>query len=511
MEDICPEVSINSKKQKISIALLLVKQLRSLTLLSVGGCKITDQGADMIAAVLLQTVSLETLDVSNTTLNVAKAQKINNALKALTSLKSLKISNNDISDKAADGIATVILNNPLLEKLNISHNNLSSAGVLQITNALLVFKNIKMLDISKNYVTSDNIEKLSTALSECPFIQELNLSQNLLMLNGVLKIVQSFRHHHHLQTLDLSNNAISFSSACEFIVDVILSVNQELVYLNVSGRNIRPRFIEDYLSPPNSDKNTERFKLQNLYLLQHASLNTVDIQTKFIKAQAGLCPISEEDIISYFVDHAGGVFYNQYHNFTLLVLPGAVSQGDCVEIQTTASHFGPYKIPDGFYPISSFFWINVNVNYKFAIPVYVIMNHHAKVRNLEDIDHLFVLQTNDVSFVNGKKLSMTVVPKEFKFYFDYEIGYCVLATDHFCSFCSAKNDKHIPEYLEAHDYYYEDTSDGSYIAEVCFCPSNSECKKVTSWYIFMSVSLLLCNNFTFLFSIKGKYCTYIAA
>ena len=501
MEDICPEVSINSKKQKISIALLLIKQLRSLTILRVSGCKITDQGADMIAGVLLQTVSLETLDVSNTTLNVAKAQKINNALKSLTSLKSLKINDNDISDKAAGSIATVILNNPLLEKLNLSHNKLSSAGVLQITNALLVFKNIKMLDISKNSVTSDNIEKLSAALSECPLIQELNLSQNLLMLNGVLKIVQSFRHHHHLQTLDLSNNAISFSSACEFIVDVILSVNQELVYLNVSGRNIRPRFIEDYLSPPNSEKNSDRFVLQYLHLLQHASLNAADIQTKFIKPQPGLCPISEEDVISYYVDHVGGVCYNQYHNFVLVIPPGAVSVGDCIEIQTTASHFGPYKIPYGFYPISSFYWINVNVDYKFAIPVYVIMSHHAKIRNLEDIDHLFVLQTNACDpFTNGKKLPMNVVPKELKFYFDYEIGYCVLATDHFCSFCSAKSDKHIPEYLVAHDYYYDDISDGSYIAEVCFCPSNSECKKVSS---FMSVSLLLCNNLTCLFSIKS--------
>ena len=63
-------------------------------------------------------------------------------------------------------------------------------------------------------------------------------------------------------------------------------------------------------------------------------------------------------------------------------------------------------------------------------------------------------------------------------YFDMEISYCVLATDHFCSYCQAKSVKHIPERLLACYCTYE-SPDGSLVAEVCFCPSNSECKKVT--------------------------------
>ena len=468
---------IRSKREtSINTAALLLEQLKLLTTLNVSGCRITDQGADMIAAVLLQTASLETLDVSNTTLNVTKAQKINNVLKSLTSLKSLKINNNDISDEAADSIAAVILNNPFLEKLNLSHNKLSSAGALQIANALLVSKSIKMINISNNFISSDNIEKLSEDLSKCCILQELDLSYNFLMFNNVMTIAQHFRQHPTLQILDLSNNTASFSSACEFIVDIILSVNHKLVNLNVSGRNTRPRFIEDYLSPPNSDKFINRFTLQNLHLLQHASLNTVDSRTKFIKARAELCPISGDDIISYFVDHNGGVFYNQYHNFAVVVPPGAVSRGECVEIQATANHFGPYEIPDDFYPISSFFWLSAD--YTFKVPVYIIMSHYAKIRSLEDIDHLYVLQTSVCnSITNGNTLKMNKVSGGV--YFDYKTGYCVLATDHFCSYCQAKDDQHIPEYLVASYCTYDDnTSSESYIAEVCFCPSNSECKKV---------------------------------
>ena len=88
--------------------------------------------------------------------------------------------------------------------------------------------------------------------------------------------------------------------------------------------------------------------LQNISSLQHSPLN---IQTNFI-AVTEICPVFSNDIISYHVDHRGGAFYNQSHNFAIVIPPGAVAQGDCVEIQGTANYFGPYVIPDGFCPIS---------------------------------------------------------------------------------------------------------------------------------------------------------------
>ena len=476
-EDICSEVSVRSKRQTTSTAVLLVKQLKLLTTLDISGYKISNKGANMIAVLLMKATSLKVFDVSNSTLNTEKAITINNSLKSLSSLKILIANNNDICDKVANSTAAVIQNNPLLEKLNISHNWLTSVGLLQIAKALLLAsKHIKIFDISNNFIASDNVEMIFTALSNCSTLEELYVSHNLLTFNSVLIIAQCFRHHPTLHTLDLSKNITTFSSACEFIVDIILSVNRKLLNLNVCGRNIRPRFVDDYLSPPNSEKVLNCFALQNLYLLQPASLNTINIQTKIIKAQTESCPLSDENIISYYVDHTGGVFYNQYHNCTLVIPPNAVSQGECAEIQVTASYYGPYEIPDGFYPVSSFFWISAD--YTFKASVYIILNHYAKIRSLEDISHLYVLQTSACdSVTNGKKLEMKTVPD--RVYFDCEIGYCVLATRHFCSYCQAKDDKHIPEYLVASYYTYDDDiSSESYVAEVCFCPSNSECKKV---------------------------------
>ena len=243
--------------------------------------------------------------------------------------------------------------------------------------------------------------------------------------------------------------------------------------MNVCGRTIRPRFIEDYLSPPNSENNFNRFSLQTLYLLQHSSLCISDTQTNFIKV-AETCPVSGSDVISYYVDHIGGVFYNQYHNFAIVIPPDAVLQRDCVEIQATASYFAPYIIPDGLHPISSNFW--VSANYEFKAPVYLIMNHYAKIRSLEDVSNLHVLHkcTNVVS----DDLMMSKMDDGV--YFDCEVGYCVLATNHFCTYCDVKADKHIPEYLLACYYTYDESTSDQHIAEVCFCPSNYNCKKVLS-------------------------------
>ena len=432
----------------------------------------------MIAAVLLEMVSLAKLDLSNTVLNSVKATKIVSALKNISSLKVFSSNNNDIDDGAADSIAVAVSNNSLLEKVNLSHNKLSYTGILNIVKALP--ENIRAVDISNNLIASYNIKDLATALSKWPLLQEFNISQNLLSLTNVLTIAKIFRYHPTLETLDMSSNSTSFSSACEFIVDVILSVNQALVNLNVCGRNIRPRFIQDYLSPPSSENDSNKFTLQSLYSLQHSSL---DINTNFIKV-AEVCPIHSDDIMSYYVDHLGGVFYNKYHSFVIVIPPGAVSQGDCVEIQGTANYFGPYIIPDGFYPISSHYW--VSANYTFKAPVYFIMNHYAKIRSLEDIGKLYVLHkcAQDPNVNEGTEMS-TISDGV---YFDNQIGYCVLATDHFCSYCQAKGDKHIPEYLLACYCTYDDPSTGSPIAEVSFCPSSSECRQVC--YILQCIAIM---------------------
>ena len=178
-------------------------------------------------------------------------------------------------------------------------------------------------------------------------------------------------------------------------IDVILSFNVMLKILNVCGRNIRPRFKDDcMLSPLPCDENSNRFVLQNLYCIKHVLTNRFNQEvsyapTKYIRATE-TCPIPNERKIFYYADCNGGTFYNQEYDFAIVIPPGAISQEDCIEIQASVSRFVSHELPDGYYPISSYSWLNAQ--YTFKTPVYLIMRHYAIIEKLEDIDQLCVLQ-----------------------------------------------------------------------------------------------------------------------
>ena len=477
MEIICPETSLSSKKQETDMAELISKGLSLLTKLDLDGCNVTDQGADVVAEVLLNTTSLKVFSIANAKLNTTLTIKIFTALEKTTLLQILRFNNNNIDGEAADSIAAVISNNHLLEQLNISYNQFSASGLSPVIRTLSVSKNIKMLDISSNfnnYNSSDEIEYISTTLAKCLALQGLNISNNSLTFANVLKIAQAFRNHPSLEILDISNNITSYFMECEFVMDIILSVNHLLTNVNVCGRNIRPRFNDDCLFfPLNCHESSSRFILQNLYFWQYSLFNRhKKVMSPSTQAQSDFkenCSISSEDVVFYNVDHNGGTFYNQDHDFAIVVPPGAVSQGDNVRIQATASCFSQYRLPNGRYPISSCF--RISASYTFKTPVYLIMGHCAKIRSLEDVDNLCVLHTcdHDVTSEVMEEMSSGV-------YFDYDISYCVFATDHFCSICLGKKNICIPENFYAF-LYTNDTIEGQ-CANVCFCPATCDCKEV---------------------------------
>ena len=454
-----------------------------------------DNAGSMTSVAMLNSTVREVWNVSSTNLNPTMAIKILVTLQNINSLKILEINNNFIDDTAVHSIVHIISHNHLLEELDISYNKFTVSGVIRMVQALLKNKYINILDISKSFRDCDSYErtnKLAIALMQCPSLQELNVSNNLLTFTSVINIVQALKDHPCFKLFNISDNITSYFLECEFLIDIMLSVNQVVTNVNVCERNIRPRFNDAcFFFPPNCEESSSRFALQNLYFTQTVVVNkcnqgSSDAHINFIKANEE-CPISSKGIISYYVDHSGGTFYNQDHNFALVIPPGAILRGDCVEIQATASNFGPYKLPDGYYPISAYFWLSAY--YTFAIPVYLIMSHYAKQRNVGDIDNLCVLKAcvRDLTVSEGK-----LVMKEVSngVHFDYELGYCILTADHFCSFCMAKKIKLIPERFSAL-LYTSETDDSQYIAEVCFCPAISACRKVASNLILMYVVAII--------------------
>ena len=397
------------------------------------------------------------------------------------SIKFSKMNSNEMCDEIA---SATLHENVSITELNISHNKLTVFGIIEIINALSKKDTIEVLDISYNCIAPNNTDDLAVALSACTQLKILNVSHNSLTFNCVLKIAQRLRDHVNFQTLILSNNMKSFISEAEVLVDIIFSTNNSLTHLDIGGRNIRPRFTGDYLSPPpGCVENSWRFLLQNLYLSQIVSMTDLIFENTsvvtppcFIKATEE-CPILDAEIISYYVNHNGGTFYNQDHDFAIVVPPGAVLQSDgTVEIQATGSYkcFKKYQFPNGYLPVSNIFWFSAH--YTFKIPVYLIMGHYASSASLKDL-HFMQACVRDLTIIEDGKLVMKEVTDGV--YIDEKIGYCLFMTDHFCSVCLQKNNTKLPDRFSALFYTY-DVGD-NFTADLCFVPSNSDCRKVTNW------------------------------
>ena len=461
--------------------------------LNVINYNISVQGADKIVTVIPQALSLEKFVISNSKASLADLFKMIISVN-VSSLQVLRIRNSAVGDNHVNDIVAIIHNNFLLEDVNLGGNELSSIGIASIVNELSFRNRILKLDISNNRLSDGNVKIMATALHNCATLQELNLSSNLLMFSDMIRVVQAFQGHPNLRILNMENKTVLFISECEFLIDVILSINQPLQYLNVCSRDIRPRFKNGYLL---LHEKCDRFVIQNLYLSYYLLLDSISesisessptypivtsTQNTVIKVTES-CPLNTEDIFSYYVDHNGNTFYNKPHNFAFVIPPGAVSQGDCIEIQATASRFGPFHLPDGCYPISSYFWITAN--YTFKVPVFLILSHHASFRDVDDVNKVFAMEVcsqNSNKTTEGKLVMNKLLDGV---YFDYKIGFCLISTNHFCSYCLGKDDINVPNkfYISYYTYNFK----GYLKAEICICHVNKECIKVM--YVCMHVSV----------------------
>ena len=368
----------------------------------------------------------------------------------------------------------------VLTNLNVSSCHIGISGTNLIVKSLPSMFSLEEFNISKNVLTDNCVKNLLPALANCLTLRKLNISHNLLTLTGAVNIAHTLRNCSNFQVLDIDNNLTTFLSETEFLVDIILSTNQSLLYLNVCGRNIRPRFVDSYFSPPpNCETYTNRFVLQSLYVSRYMLLNHTSIRMDPVMymTEEEKCPLYHKKSVALFhVDCTGGTFYNQNHDFAIVIPPGAVSQGDCVQIRATADRFGPFLLQGGHYPVSSFYWINAR--YSFKIPVYLILSHFASAPSSEDTDTFCVAEACDNDAGYSKE---NVVMKNISggTYIDFDIGYCVIATNHFCSFCLLSNRMETDRKFIALYYTYDITSPHkAHVAEVCFCPLNSDCIEI---------------------------------
>ena len=214
-----------------------IRIYRSLKVIYISNCNITDETVDDIAAVIYSNTQLQEFDVSKNNLQSTGAIKIAKALQNISTLTKLYLNNNHITDLAADDIATVLSRNTQLQELDISENNFQTTGAKTITKALQSGYILRKLYISNNNITAEAADDIAAVFYKNTQLQEVDVSRNSFQSTGTIKIAKALQNISTLTKLYLNNNHITDLAADD--IATVLSRNTQLQELNISENNFQ--------------------------------------------------------------------------------------------------------------------------------------------------------------------------------------------------------------------------------------------------------------------------------
>ena len=190
--------------------------------------------------------------------------------------------------------------------------------------------------------------------------------------------------------------------------------------------------------------------------------------------------------ISKTFDYNGGELLIKEHAVKVNVPIGAIDEDCEVQIEVAASLFGPFILPEDYYPISAYVWIGAC--YEFTNNLMVEMEHDIVVSQETNISELCVLTACEEDKVDGENNQIFYKMHEDACEYHYELNKstCTIFTSHFCSKCLAakKGKANKPKRIIMYHYLPEDyKSEDEFVAEVCFCYDLQFCKKVCDFVI----------------------------
>ena len=190
-----------------------------LSVLKMSNCIIDDQSAKELATILLYSIKLKEIDLSQNNLSTIDTIKVFEGMKYNSDMIAINISHNGITDEATDNIASVLLHNTKLKELNVSHNRFSASGAIKIFKGMRNISNLTALRINHNMITDEAADSIATVLSHNNDLVALDISSNYLRSAGCIKIFDVMTH---LTKLDISSAKID-----------VFSVDTDTTYLNL--------------------------------------------------------------------------------------------------------------------------------------------------------------------------------------------------------------------------------------------------------------------------------------
>ena len=166
-------------------------------------------GGIIIARILLNNTSIETLILQENLLGEDAGDKIGAALIQNKTLKKLVLSDNKIKNK---GARSIIENGTSLVSIDLSDNDINPEVCYDLKNLMMHSKHLREIIWNGNFIGIKGINFIVDALQQGSKIKSLSLRNTSIGRVGVQALAQGLYQNEYLKILDLGSNSITFES-----------------------------------------------------------------------------------------------------------------------------------------------------------------------------------------------------------------------------------------------------------------------------------------------------------
>ena len=167
------------------------------------------EGGIILARILLNNHSIETLILQDNELGEDAGDKIGAALIQNKTIKKLVLSDNKIKNK---GSRSIIENGQQLISLDLSNNDISAEVCYELKNLIISSNNLKEIIWNGNNVGLKGISSIVDALRKNNNIKSLSLKSTSIGISGITSLANGLFNNETLEILDIGSNSINYES-----------------------------------------------------------------------------------------------------------------------------------------------------------------------------------------------------------------------------------------------------------------------------------------------------------
>lgn len=201
------EVTVDGALQQSEVAAIAEALGTSKTsILTMGGCQITDAGGVAIANALLTNTALRELWLFNNEIGDVGGKAFGAALRANASLTTLCLNEDRVGDDGAKAIGEALRSSASLAELGLGRNQVGDVGAAAIGEALAFNDSVIALSLNHNHIGDAGAASIGAALRNNASLKILRLSHNAIGNPGAEAMQAAIAHNSTLRTVSFDEN-----------------------------------------------------------------------------------------------------------------------------------------------------------------------------------------------------------------------------------------------------------------------------------------------------------------